>query len=277
MRQTVISEYRSWIFRTRQVTMLVLAVLVWEVVGSSLCSHAELMNVGLQFFEPYIATANSYLVILIVPIFSLIMMSDYPNLDEGYIFTICRMGKTRWLLGKVLFAFICSVSVVLFVMVVSILPCIGHIDLGRMWSPATTKLAYYYPDLEYNPVFNLIQRDVYNHMYPGVAAMHSCFLSVLLIFGYSLMLLVGKIYDKKYIFIGLNVLIMAAGGIFTTMKSRCAFFFPAGHAALAGRFNEIERASKMPFWMSYLYMTVWIIIMLVFAVIGIKRRNICTK
>ena len=91
------------------------------------------------------------------------------------------------------------------------------------------------------------------------------------------MLLVGKIYDKKYIFIGLNVLIMAAGGIFTTMKSRYAFFFPAGHAALAGRFNEIERASKMPFWMSYLYMTVWIIIMLVFAVIGIKRRNICTK
>ena len=76
MKQTVISEYRSWLFRTRQVTMLVLAVLVWEVVGSSLCSHAELMNVGLQFFEPYIATANSYLVILIVPIFSLIMMSD---------------------------------------------------------------------------------------------------------------------------------------------------------------------------------------------------------
>lgn len=55
-------------------------------------------------FEPYIATANSYLVLLIVPIFALILMSDFPNLEDGYMFTIYRMGKTKWLIGKVIFA-----------------------------------------------------------------------------------------------------------------------------------------------------------------------------
>lgn len=33
----------------------------------------------------------------------------------------------------------------------------------------------------------------------------------------------------------------------------------------------------MPFYLSYIYMSVWIVLMLIVAFVGIKRRNICTK
>lgn len=277
MIKTIKSEYHRFICRSRMIILLAFAILVWQVVGSSLCNHAKMMEAGLQLFEPYIATANSYLVLLIVPIFALILMSDFPNLEDGYMFTIYRMGKTKWLIGKVIFALLCSFTIMAIVFVLSTIPCAGKISSGTKWSPATTKLAYYYPELTYNTVFNLIQRDIYNHIYPGIAAIHSILLTTLLIFGYSLMLLIGKIFNKKNLFMGIDVVLMAAGGILATIKHKAAFFFPAGNASLAGRYTEIGRTSNMPFYLSYIYMSVWIVLMLIVAFVGIKRRNICTK
>ena len=112
MIKTIKSEYHSFICRSRMIILLAFAILVWQVVGSSLCNHAKMMEAGLQLFEPYIATANSYLVLLIVPIFALILMSDFPNLEDGYMFTIYRMGKTKWLIGKVIFALLCSFTII---------------------------------------------------------------------------------------------------------------------------------------------------------------------
>ena len=91
------------------------------------------------------------------------------------------------------------------------------------------------------------------------------------------MLLIGKIFNKKNLFMGLDVVLMAAGGILATIKHKAAFFFPAGNASLAGRYTEIGRTSNMPFYLSYIYMSVWIVLMLIVAFVGIKRRNICTK
>ena len=65
MIKTIKSEYHSFICRSRMIILLAFAILVWQVVGSSLCSHAKMMEAGLQLFEPYIATANSYLVLQI--------------------------------------------------------------------------------------------------------------------------------------------------------------------------------------------------------------------
>ena len=122
------------------IILLAFAILVWQVVGSSLCNHAKMMEAGLQLFEPYIATANSYLVLLIVPIFALILMSDFPNLEDGYMFTIYRMGKTKWLIGKVIFALLCSFTIMAIVFVLSTIPCAGKISSGTKWSPQRQNL-----------------------------------------------------------------------------------------------------------------------------------------
>lgn len=84
--------------------------------GIKFVQPCKMMEAGLQLFEPYIATANSYLVLLIVPIFALILMSDFPNLEDGYMFTIYRMGKTKWLIGKVIFALLCSFTIMAIVL-----------------------------------------------------------------------------------------------------------------------------------------------------------------
>ena len=63
------AEYKRWLFNPRIVLLIALIIFARESVGQFLCEHAKDMDINMQIFEPYIALCNSYVVILVTPIF----------------------------------------------------------------------------------------------------------------------------------------------------------------------------------------------------------------
>ena len=100
---TARTEYVKWITNPRMIILGVMLIFINDFAVSPLLKNAEDMNSPLNILEPFIAVANSQLLILIIPAVYLTLISDFPRTDGNTLFFLLRTGKLNWLLGQVLF------------------------------------------------------------------------------------------------------------------------------------------------------------------------------
>lgn len=275
--RVALAEYRRWLCNPRILLLLMLIVYARESVGKILCEHAVAMGEELNWLEPYIALNNSVIAILIIPAFFLVLMSDFPVMEGSYLWSIYRMGKVRWVVTQMLFAFFAIVTILFGMFASSIFSCWGSLAVNGEWSNVVTRYYLAFPEDAQSPVAQLIQGDIYNQLALGKAFVLSVTLTILTLLLYSAILLCGKVYGKKYLPLGICIFLMGVGAAFSLMESKLAFLFPPAHALLTGHMHEYLRKEIFPYWMSYLYLLIMLVAVLIAAIIGIKRRDVCKK
>ena len=102
-------------------------------------------------------------------------------------------------------------------------------------------------------------------------------LTILMLLLYCAILLCGKIYGKKYLPLAICIVLMGLGAALRLMGTKIAFILPPAHALLTGHMHEYLRKPIVPYWVSYLYFVVALIVVIGLAVIGVKRRDVCKK
>lgn len=275
--RVAMAEYRRWLCNPRILLLFMLIVYARESVGKILCEHAVAMGEELNWLEPYIALNNSVIAILIMPVFFLVLMSDFPVMEGSYLWSIYRMGKVRWVVTQMLFAFFAIVTILFGMFASSIFSCWGSLTVNGEWSNVVTRYYLVFPEDAQSPVAQLIQGDIYNQLTLGKAFVLSVTLTILNLLLYSVILLCGKVYGKKYLPLGICIFLMGVGAAFSLMESKLAFLFPPAHALLTGHMHEYLRKEIFPYWMSYLYLLIMLVGVLIAAIIGIKRRDVCKK
>lgn len=275
--RVAMAEYKRWLCDPRILLLFMLIIYARESVGKILCEHAVAMGEPLNWLEPYIALNNSVIAILIMPVFFLVLMSDFPVMEGSYLWSIYRMGKVRWIVTQMLFAFFAVITILFGMFASSILSCWGSLVISGEWSNVVTRYYLAFPEDAHSPVAQLIQGDIYNQLEVGTAFALSVTLTILTLLLYSAILLCGKIYGKKYLPLGICISLMGIGAAFSLMRTRLAFLFPPAHALLTGHMHEYMRKEIFPYWMSYLYLLIALVIVIIIAIIGIKRRDVCKK
>ena len=270
-------EYRRWIRNPRSLMLIMLLIVSREVVGKVLCEHAEAMGSDLQIFEPFIALCNSYMVIIIAPVFFLVMMADFPVMEGSYMWSVYRMGKVRWICSQMLMSLMSSMTIVAGLLAVSVLSCAGHISTGDRWSEVITQYYLVFPEDAGGMVSTLIEGDTYNQMSPFVAVLHTFILSVLSMVLYSATLMCGKIYGRRYLAFGVCIGIIGMGATAKIVGMDIQYIFPIANAATGGHYHEYLSKVNVPFTYSYMYFVLLIAAVLIASVTGMKRRNICRK
>ena len=159
----------------------------------------------------------------------------------------------------------------------AILSCWGNITLHGGWSRVITHYHTFFPDERNAMVTQLIQGEIYNQLSVGKAFVLSVTLTILMLLLYCAIMLCGKIYGKKYLPVCICVCLMGLGAALQWVEARWVFLFPAGHAILSGHKQEYVREPIMPYWMSYVYFIIALMVVLIIAIIGIKRRDVCKK
>lgn len=246
-------------------------------MGKILCEHAVAMGEPLNWVEPYIALNNSVIAVLIMPVFYLVLMSDFPVMEGSYLWSIYRMGKVRWVVTQMLFSFFSIVTILFGMFASAILSCWGSLTISGDWSNVVTRYYLAFPEDAQSPVAQLIQGDIYNQLGVGEAFVLSVSLTILTLLLYSAILLCGKVYGKKYLPLGICICLMGVGAAFSLMRTKLAFVFPPAHALLTGHLHEYMRREIFPYWMSYGYLLIALVAVLTAAIIGIKRRDVCKK
>ena len=273
----LLADYKKWLCDARMAFLPIISVFSYETVGKSMIRNSELMNCKLQILEPYLALNSSYIFVLIIPILFIIMMTDFPDMDGSFVWIIYRMGRIKWLLSQFLLSLICSMTVLIWVTLTMAVVVNSNEEFTNMWSDVTTKLGYYHEELTNNSVVLLITGDIYNHMTPIKAMAYCTSLTLLSMLVYSLILILGKIFNKRYLSFGICIGLIGVGGILQIMGISNAFIFPAANAGLMGRYSGVARTSIHSFLTSYIYFVIMIVVLFGIAIWGIRRKNLCTK
>lgn len=269
------AEYKRWLGNPRIVVLLLLIFFAREVVGKNLCEHAADMGQPLQLFEPFVALCNSYVVMLIAPVFFLVMMADFPVMEGSYMWSVYRMGKIKWIMCQLMTCIMCSLTIILGLLVSSIISSIGHVSMSNSWSNVITQYYLYFPDKAGSMVTDLLSADIYNQMTPAFAVIYTVTLSVLSMVLYSVILMCGKIYGRRYLSFALCIGLIGAGTAMRLLGLRVQFLFPSVNATVSGHYGAFERKALVPMAYSYIYFAVTIILAVIISIIGMKRRNIC--
>ena len=271
------AEYKRWLCNPRILMLIMLIIYAREAVGKVLCEHAVAMGEKLHWLEPYLALNNSVVAILIMPVFFLVLMSDFPVMEGSYLWQIYRTGKVKWIVTQMLFSFFAILTVIAGMFFSSIVSCFGSLTMKGSWSNVVTRYYLAFPEDANSVTAQLIQGDIYNQLEVGEAMLLSVTLTILMLLLYCAILLCGKIYGKKYLPLAICIVLMGLGAALRLMGTKIAFILPPAHALLTGHMHEYLRKPIVPYWVSYLYFVVALIVVIGLAVIGVKRRDVCKK
>ena len=272
-----LAEYKRWLFNPRILILFMLLVYSRESIGKLMCNQAVEMNCNLNIFEPYIGLCNSYIAVLIVPVFFLVMMSDFPVMEGSYMWSVLRMGKKNWIFSQIFFCVMSSFTIEIFLFISSVLSCLGHIGFSSGWSDVVTKYYISFPEKAGIYVNSLIQGDIYNQMTSARAFLLTISLTILSMVMYGVILMCGKIYGKRYLAYVICVGLIGIGAIGKYLGTGVQWLLPASNCAVSGHYMEYVRESQVSFTYSYVYFIVVILLITVISYLGMKRRNICRE
>lgn len=192
---------------------------------------------------------------LLLPLLFLLLMGDFPRMDDSIRFVLPRVGRRTWYLGQLLFSFLASVTILGGFCMFTTIWCIGRLSWNHgMWSDAVTK---YYQEVQSDFKFNLITGEIYNQVTPIYAFLHSVFLVLALMLALSALLLLFGVLQKKVAGLTICGFWVAIGnGLAVFQSEPFMWLFPIANTQIRLRYGVLFREEQMPLWGSYLYFVV---------------------
>lgn len=266
-------EFVKWIADARMVIVLCLCVFIYSFVAEPLKANAELMGEPMNALEPFIATLNSGMILLIIPLGFLTLISDYPKIDGSTIFYIFRIGKKSWLCGQILRLFMMTAAYILTIFAASVASVITSGFIGGEWSLVTIKFASEFPEQSGNFGVQLLPENLYNQMTLPTAVVESTLFVIAYLFSLGMILLAFSIVKRKTAGIVVCGLLIALGSALCSINTRLMWVLPMAHSIVWLHYTEFLREPIFPVFYSAIYFAALIAAALILCAVSLKRFN----
>lgn len=264
-------EFVKWIADARMIIVICLCVFVYSFVTEPIKANAVMMDEPINALEPFIATLNSGMVLLILPLGFLTLISDYPKIDNSTIFYIFRTGKKSWLCGQIMQLFMMTAAYVLTIFLASVGGVITCGFTGEEWSLVATRFASEFPEQSGNFGVLLLPENLYNQMSLPTAVIESTLFVAAYLFTLGMILLAFSIAKKKTAGIVVCGLVIALGAALCSIRTALMWVFPMAHSVVWLHYTEFLREPIFPIWASVVYFAAILAAALVFCMILLKR------
>ena len=268
-----VTEFIKWITDTRMIIIAVLLIFIYTFAQEPLLSNAELMNEPLNVFEPFIAVANSGVILLILPLTFMTLIADFPKIDTSTVLYIYRTGRVNWLLGQIIKLIMMALSFITVIFLGSVIPMIPKGFLADIWSNVATGFSLMFPERSGSFGVRLLPENLYNQL----SVYDAAFKSYVLIFAYliiiGLVLLFFSLVKMKacgFFVCGGMILL---GTALCSIKSSLMWIMPMANSIIWLHYTKYYRAPVVPIWFSVFYLCLIIIILLLGCFSAIKRFN----
>lgn len=268
------AEYVRWLFNSRQILFVCFLYFANSYVIDPLLEHAKRMEETINIFEPFIAIGNNNGLIFILPALFLVLISDFPHLDENALLYIHRCGKREWFLAQMLSGIWRIFTYLIGILMGTLILTKENCYIGNQWSNVITKYHLYYADEQQSYVNKLITGNLYNNF------------SVYQALGYTITLLVGYLFllcmIKMVCFLLGNVMIgvICGGGVIaigcglTFSDTMAKWIFPAAHALEWQHCDEVLNTMIVTMGQSYFYFLMLCLVMVYVANILLEKYNL---
>ena len=267
------TEYIKWICDARMIILGVLLIFIYNFAIEPLLKNAEEMGEPLNILEPFIAIANSGMILLIIPLVFLTLIADFPKIDTNTVFYIIRVGRVNWLLGQIIKLVMMALSYLAFIFAGAMIPMIGQGFWYNGWSNVATQYIVRFPDKAGNFGVSLLPENLYNQLSVFEAAVKS----YLLVFAYlmiiGLLLLFFSLIKKKTAGFVICGAIISLGTAFCTIKTVLMWSMPMANSIIWLHFTKYFRQPVVTITFSVLYLVIFNLALVVLCVIAIKKFN----
>lgn len=113
---TAAVEWKNLFCNAKICVLGILLIFMNEQIIVPMKQCSRLMGQKLSCLEPYAAICNSGVVMLILPLFFLSMMADFPREDGISLFFHIRCRRISWILGELLFVVMSIITLILYIM-----------------------------------------------------------------------------------------------------------------------------------------------------------------
>lgn len=259
------SEYAGWIIHSRILLLPCVFILIYSFVTKNLLAYGDRMGTPVNLLEPFIGVCNSPQLLGLIPIVFLVLISDFPRVDNNMIYKIFRTGRRRWVISQLLFLFLADVSFVVFLFIGVTLPAADAGFLFNGWSDVITEMNRKMPELSSTFTSKLIPPNLYYQMLPYHALLYSVLLLVLYLYLLGVLMLVLKLMGHKALGIVANGFLLALGTGLTQFQLKIQWFFPAAHGLLQVHFSTYYRDMPCTLGSSICYFLALIFMLMVIA------------
>lgn len=273
IRLTAKTEYVKWIANPRMILLAVTVLFIQSFIIQPLQAHAIKMGEPLNVLEPFIATVNSEILVIIVPAVFLALFSDFPKMDGNTLFFVQRTGRINWILGQILFSVYGIFTYVGVLFLGSVLPVMTSAFWANQWSNVVTEYGNVYPEEAQSFACLLIKKNLFHQVSPWNAVVQGYLLMAFYLFTLTFLMLVFQCMDKKIYGMLCSACIIAFGGTASLVKMPVMWFLPMAHASVWNHFTSYFREPVVALWKSYVYFGCLIGGLLLWALKLVKQKN----
>ncbi|MDE7366371.1 MAG: hypothetical protein K2N24_03330 [Lachnospiraceae bacterium] len=258
---------------TKIIILALFAIFINIQIITPLRALSITMEHKLSIFEPFAAIGNSGVVVLILPLFFITMMADFPREGESRYFYQIRCSKRTWVMGQIVYGVECSIMLTLFVFAASVLLSLDFISWSPDYSYAVTRYVALFPEWAGEYVVQLIPENLYNQIPLPVAVVHTVLLLILYFIMLAMLILVFSLVKKKIAGLFLDGIIILLGTITCAGRMAYMWVFPMAHTITWLHYAEYQSKPVLPLCDSYLYFSVINAAFIVLSIIISKRYN----
>lgn len=273
---TAKTEYVKWICSSRMLIFLCALIFISQFAVSPLVEMSEQTGAPLGLFEPFIAAANSDVLMMIMPVVFITLIGDFPKSDGNLLFSVQRTGRKNWLLGQMLFLILSALTFLFGVIISTIISAVGHIQWSAEWSETVTDYAALFPENADSFGAGLIPENLYYQYVPLRSAVNSAVLMFLLLVLCGLVMLVFAELGKKLIGVGADIFLLVAGGAAIYLETDLRWAFPCCNAIVKTHFTKFLRRQIYEISYSYIYFAVLIATLAAAAFICLRKADFIT-
>lgn len=121
--------------------MLLGFLLCWMLTDKTM-SISRTYQTGVQVFEPFIWCFADSSGVLYVSLTLILLMAEFPRLDTSASYLMFRAHRMPWLTGQIITALLVTFGFCLFMLMTSIIVCIGNVSTENRWSDTATMLSF---------------------------------------------------------------------------------------------------------------------------------------
>ena len=260
----------------RSTKMIILAVFLIFIniqVIAPLRRLSILMESKVSLLEPFAAIGNSGIIVLIMPLFFLTMMADFPREGNSQYFYQVRCSKRTWIAGQILYAVESSIALTGFVFASSCMLSLDFTNQSLDYSYAVTRYVATFPERAGEYVVQLVPENLYNQSVLSKAIFHTVMLLISYFLMLALIMLVFSLIKKKIIGILLDAFLIILGVITCAAKATFMWIFPMAHTIIWMHYEKYQSKQVLPLFYSYLYFGVIDLALIVLSIVMNRRYN----
>lgn len=270
-------EYKKLLRSTKLIILAMFLIFVNIQIIEPLKQCVADMGSKMSYLEPFVATGNSGAVMLILPLFYLAMMADYPQEDASVRYYRIRCTKQIWIGGEILFAVMSAVSLAVFVFAATTILMIPDGQWIGHFSRAVTKYLVTFPERSGSEIEELLPINLYNQMSLPVALRETFLLLILYFLLLALVLLLCSLIGHKWIGIFVDGFLIGAGAILCAARSSLQWLLPMAHTIPWLHYSEYMRRQIFPIAGSYLYFGIANLVLIILCLTVSKLRMVNGK